>query len=76
MVLKIFFGAYTSTEVIHKGTFPENGSCLFLFKLSQFLQLFTFINDILFMSIITKEGRVVNGEIDEREERVSSWGCQ
>ena len=48
----------------------------FYLRLSQFLQLFTCINVILFMSVIAKESRVLCGEIDEREERVSSWGCQ
>jgi hypothetical protein len=28
------------------------------------------------MSVIAKESRVLCGEIDEREERVSSWGCE
>lgn len=59
-----------------KVPFQKMDGAFFYLRLSQFLQLFTCINVILFMSVIAKESRGLCGEIDEREERVSSWGCQ
>ena len=51
MVVNVFFRAYTSLRLFEKVPLPENGGAFFYLRLSQFLQLFTCINVILFMSI-------------------------